>query len=506
MAQRMTWALIAICGLLAFPTVTGAADTSAADVLAKHKAYVGWESGDGSVKTIRSTIRIHDPGADSGENDVVIDEIRKGLAFKQVSHVGGAVYDEGYTGRVFWTSDINGNTFPLKNSSARLGLAETIFADEGVSVVGGTLKGSERIDGVETKIVRVTVSNAAPFDVYIDPATGAFKRVVYFPDDKYERRINEIASYADVGNGKKVIGSYKYASKRTLAVENIRINEPISDEELHPPAKTSSWSFNSSDPIRVEEILYSINGLENYGRAISVRVSIDGHEGRFLLDSGAPDTLVVGSFATTIDSPTIATTSYRTVGFPTKRAELKLVKEITIGKNVLHNVRVKVSDSPPFGPFDGIIGLAALADAIVDVDLNDKTLRILDPAKFDVTVGKGAYAFDVDMSSLHAAVPAIINGKVAAEPYIDTGNYYGVVLSDALRDSGEVIAVPGNGPLGFPRINEIQVGPYRYQSVPTSFIGGFGHRGGLLGYDFLKHFNWTFDLPQSKIVLTPNGR
>ena len=183
-----------------------------------------------------------------------------------------------------------------------------------------------------------------------------------------------------------------------------------------------------------------------------------------------------------------------------------MVKDITIGKNILHNVRVKVSDSPPFGPFDGIIGLAILANAIVDVDLNDKTLRILDPAKFDVSVGKGAYAFDVDMSSLHAAVPAIINGKVAAEPYIDTGNYYGVVLSAALHDSGEVRTVPGNGPLGFPRINEIQVGPYRYQSVPTSFMNGFGHRGGLLGYDFLKHFNWTFDLPQNKFVLTPNGR
>jgi len=33
-----------------------------------------------------------------------------------------------------------------------------------------------------------------------------------------------------------------------------------------------------------------------------------------------------------------------------------------------------------------------------------------------------------------------------------------------------------------------------------------GHRGGLLGYDVLKHFNWTFDLPQNSLVLTPNGR
>ena len=503
MGARATLGLL----LLGVPTAV-AAETSAADLLAKHKAYVGWESGDGSIKTIRKSIQIHDPSADNGDTDVVLEVIRRGLLFKQMRRLSGGKieYQDGYTGRVFWGADLNGNLVTKKNGTAQLELAQTIVEDEGVTVVGGKLNGSAKIDGIDTSIVRVTPGDAAPFDVYIDPATGAFKRVVYFPDDKYERQTEEIASYTDVGKGKKIVGAYKDGPKRLIAVDHIRVNEPVTDAELHPPPKLTSWTFASSDPIPVEEILYSINGLENYGRAISVRVSIDGHEGRFLLDSGAPDTLVVGAFAATIDSPTIASTAYRTVGFPTQRAELKLVKEIKIGQNILHNVRVKVAPSPPFGPFDGIIGFAILADAIVDVDLNNKTLRILDPAKFDATVAKGAYAFDVDLSSFHAAVPALIDGRVKAEPFIDTGNYYGVVLAGALYDNNEVRAVPRSGPLGFPRINEIQVGPYRYQSVPTRFMSGFGHRGGLLGYDFLKHFNWTFDLPNSKIVLTPNGR
>ena len=29
-------------------------------------------------------------------------------------------------------------------------------------------------------------------------------------------------------------------------------------------------------------------------------------------------------------------------------------------------------------------------------------------------------------------------------------------------------------------------------------------KGGLLGIDFLKHFNWTFDYPDGKLILTPN--
>ena len=57
------------------------------------------------------------------------------------------------------------------------------------------------------------------------------------------------------------------------------------------------------------------------------------------------------------------------------------------------------------------------------------------------------------------------------------------------------------------RLNEIQIGPYRYQKALSCFAANdaFGIDGGLLGFDFLRHFNWTFDYPHNRVVLTPNG-
>jgi hypothetical protein len=57
-------------------------------------------------------------------------------------------------------------------------------------------------------------------------------------------------------------------------------------------------------------------------------------------------------------------------------------------------------------------------------------------------------------------------------------------------------------------LNEIVIGPYKNQKVETCFGSAkvFGRDGGLIGFHFLKHFNWTFDYLESKLVLTPNGK
>lgn len=65
----------------------------------------------------------------------------------------------------------------------------------------------------------------------------------------------------------------------------------------------------------------------------------------------------------------------------------------------------------------------------------------------------------------------------------------------------------GSEPARCVHFNEIQVGPYRYQKALSCFApnDAFGLDGGLIGFDFLRHFNWTFDYPHGRVVLTPNG-
>jgi len=158
-----------------------------------------------------------------------------------------------------------------------------------------------------------------------------------------------------------------------------------------------------------------------------------------------------------------------------------------------------------------------LAGAIVNVDLDAKTFSVLDPAATDVRVAPGAYAFPIDLSEFHAGVPLKVAGNVLSHVWLDTGDDFFVVLPHELERHitavtdgsiyfGGVDGV-GDEPARCVRLNEIQVGPYRYQQAASCFATNdvFDAEGGLIGFDFLRHFNWTFDYPHGTVVLTPNN-
>lgn len=56
-------------------------------------------------------------------------------------------------------------------------------------------------------------------------------------------------------------------------------------------------------------------------------------------------------------------------------------------------------------------------------------------------------------------------------------------------------------------LHQVLIGPYKYQSQPLCFVGSgvFSQNGGAIGDDFLSHFHWTIDYPDTKFVLTPNN-
>jgi hypothetical protein len=126
-------------------------------------------------------------------------------------------------------------------------------------------------------------------------------------------------------------------------------------------------------------------------------------------------------------------------------------------------------------------------------------------------------------------------------PYFSTGEPFFMYLSQRLRENGAVLASdlstehlnPTHGTSGFfgtmiesdpvqiaysnytgaygsgncVLLNQVLIGPYKYQSPPLCFVGSgvFGEDGGEIGNDFLRHFDWTIDYPDGKFVLTPNN-
>jgi len=171
--MRLFFGVLSAAVLLAAPLTASAADDTAAALLLKHKAFVGWQAGDGSFTTLTYT---GDMSSDrDGKAYAQVREIRKGLAFrettKQIEH--GTVENDGFTGRVFWQSNRNGFTHPVRGDAEKYAISEELVFNEGLSELPGTLQGNDTVAGVACTVVQVRADASFPVNVCIDPQTGA---------------------------------------------------------------------------------------------------------------------------------------------------------------------------------------------------------------------------------------------------------------------------------------------------------------------------------------------
>ena len=129
-------------------------------------------------------------------------------------------------------------------------------------------------------MLRLTSAVGFPIDVYVDPSTGAYKRIVIDPDGKYEEIYNGLA-YTEVGGRHFLSAYYLYDdSKSVIRFDKIDVNVPVTPAELHPPKQTATWTFGEGTA-----------AVELTKGVVAPRIFIDlvmnGVKGKFLLDTGA---------------------------------------------------------------------------------------------------------------------------------------------------------------------------------------------------------------------------
>jgi hypothetical protein len=253
-----------------------------------------------------------------------------------------------------------------------------------------------------------------------------------------------------------------------------------------------------------------------------VHASINGKPGTFLFDSGAGQVLLYRPYADGLGLTMLGKTSITGVNGGSRGARYARAMSIAIGDNTLSNVVVAISSRDPDqrrGTIDGILGFDVLAGALVHVDLVKETMEFADPAQMMAAVPNGGYAFSVNLSDGTPEIRVKV-GAVTTLATFDTGDDYNVILSENLTRTGRVVGLVdstmffggvdgiANEPASCYYLHEITVGPFRYQNSLTCFGSErvFGRDGGLIGFDFLRHFDWTFDYPRSRLILTPNGR
>jgi hypothetical protein len=507
---RATAAALAVA-LVAVSTPLRAEDEAAA-LLAKHQAYVGWQFGDGTITSLRTEGTYSRLGKD-GQPEVTstFTEIQRGVARRRDIETKRGSSVEGFTGSIFWRSDVNGFTLRVLGEQTKYLIAKSLLFDEATAQMPGIAQGTSTIDGKPYSIVRVGLKDQAfPIDLYIDPATGRYGRAVIDPGGRYETTFDAL-TYADALPGKKLIASWRFG-KTAVERTKIQANAPVSDDDLHPPAQTAHWAFTNDQPIPIEVT----------DERIFVTAKINGVPGHFLFDTGAGGIFVSAKFSRAANLTPILSQVARGIGPFVSRQERVKAATLDIGGNVLHDVIMSASRDngrdTSQEQFDGLLGCDFLAGAIVGVDLHKKTLSINDPGKTAPAAGSG-FVVSPDLSSGTPVIPMRLNNTVDVLATLDSGDFMYVLFSpdlvskyklrflvdpSSLASQLRIGGVGGEETGRCGQLGSLDVGPINYQGPPACELPTLHGREILVGFDFLKNFDLVFDYPDGQMVLYPH--
>ena len=521
-------ALFASMALVSLPVAIHAQALDPQSLLAKHAAFVGWKAGDAAMTSWRAAgTRTDGKGASDR-----FAEARRGLVFRDTLWTQGdkLSIDTGFTGSKVWSADENGFTVTDLNGAARRTLDLDVILSEATPLLTGVSAGSAQVRGINASIVRVAPAGGVPMDVYVDPNSGSFLRAVIDPQGARENV--EIDGYVQAGTGKKIVGSYDLAG-RHYDITTVDTGARVSDADLMPPKPRAAWTFAS------EPFGFNVYHSSQVARELRVHASINGHAGEFLLDSGVAHIILFEPFAANAGLQDLGTSDFSDLLGNHYFEGYSRAQTLEVGGNVLRDVIVeRIND--PNTRIAGMLGYDFFAGAVVNISQSKAQMQLFNPATYATDLAEGAFAFPVDLTTHTPQVEVDIENGTKTYPRLDTGSSYFMLLSQALRDSGKIKAsdssvetananVGMTGPAGTlvesspvsvtivgmdtsqgsgrcVIMREVYVGPYKYQNPPLCFINNnyFPDDGGLIGLDFLKHFDIVADYPHAHVILTPN--
>jgi len=498
------------------------ADDEAAALLAKHKAYVGWEFGDGTFKTMRvdgTRSRIEKDGKPKAIATYV--DLWRGVVHhaERTDLESGDKSYFGFTGSAFWYADQNGFTVPIVSENSKLTLAEAVIFNEATTLYPAVVEKHDTVNGKAAVVIREQMPSGTHVDLYVDPQTGAYLRAVADPGER--ARTIEVDDYAEVVPGKRRIAAWHYRDSKYRYAERATPNPTLTDDDFRPPKQRASWSFASPQAFPIEVTT----------QRIFILARVNGLEGRFIFDSGASRSIyLTKEFAKRAGLAELPGSLTVTSLYGQARAHYVNIERLRFGDgSELRNVVVTEDPIIPGASqerIDGLIGYAFLAAAIVDVDLDAKRMTIYNPETSAPNEMQG-FVFAIDLSAGIPSVPMKINGSTPVQAWFDTGDPVHVLLPSQL--DGKIVARRGTflglDPEGWGaaggaiqssaasawryevpscgKLTSIQFGPVNYEAPPFCFTDAMEPGVGLVGLDFLKNFNMVFDYPDSKIIMVP---
>lgn len=537
------FSVFGLIAALVLPLPAAAQGGSAATLLALHRQFVGWTLGGHSFATMRIQGQVTDhAGAVVGRWTT----LEMGALYRTDGY-GYAGGDYGFTGRVFWDSDMNGFTRPNFSSRQAFLISRYVLFNEGTSELTGTLQAPQSVDGTSYDVVRVQPPSGVPIDLYVDPATGAYGRAILDPGGSYQVTY-DILSYQNIGSGKRYISQYRVdGSSMTDAFTSVQGNVPVSTTELHPPLPTATWSFTStqSAPIRMTPF------------AMFVNARVNGVQGTFLIDTGSSEIILTRDFAARAHVAMGVRSAVQGIG-GSLNTQMGRIDSLTIGGAQLRDALVEVggadqtlnasnlNEAQGTITVNGYLGFPIFADSVVNLNTSNQTITVEDPSTTTVDRSYGYNAL-VDLSSGQPMVPMVIDARTTVNAILDTGNGAFVDMSQEAVDLHHLPILAGQGTLsaaGMPfigvnsnmdpdagvqiedylrthqvvrgvggaevqrcsTITSIALGPITYQSTYACVSPSMTGDQIFMGYAFLRNFDYIFDYPEGLLILRPHAQ
>lgn len=428
---------VLIAGSIMLPNAATADDTAAA-LLSKHKAYVGWEFGDGTFKTLRLHERWTRNGRADDETLASLSVVEAGPIYRaETDDRDGSISEQGFTGNVFWESDDNGFTRPDYSSYRNFVISRYALFNEGTSPLGGALQDTATIGGASYPVVRVKPPNGDAIDLYVDPQTGAYRRAIVDPGGSYETTY-DILGYIEIAPGKRYVSGFRVHGG-TYTITKIEPNVTLEPDDFHPPTPRATWTFANPAPFHIEVKPH----------AIFIDATINGVTGHFILDTGASSIFLNNEFADKAHLQTIKPEMLTGGGIGPDPIKMRVRRAATIaiGGNTLSNVVVTTSRFDwvmDDQRADGLIGFPLMAGALVNLNTSDKLMTISDPATTPLDQAAGI-PIRVDLSGTLPVVPMVIDDRVTVNALLDSGDGSTVAMSPQLVTKRHIPMLASNG-------------------------------------------------------------
>lgn len=256
------------------------------------------------------------------------------------------------------------------------------------------------------------------------------------------------------------------------------------------------------------------------GGWMEIELTVGGHAGRWLLDSGASRNLVSPDLARRLG----LSSSARPVRADTPRGQLQGVEvelpPLRVGEAEHHGQRALVIAPQALlgvaaAGVDGVLGVPWLEEVRAGLDLRDWSAEFVAGTTADCPDGLAAVALD-----RYRRLPVItLDTGMRHERYLlDTGSPAGLIRveADAPVPSTPGLALPGDMRLTV--VREAALGPHRRTDVPVTRVASAplsrafgGAVRGLAGMAFLDGARWQLDLGRDRLCVelgsfaTPGG-